>query len=54
MIFTSFAMILPSFAIMADTTSQTIWTMNIRHENQTLLCSDLYKKIPVEISCETI
>jgi len=38
--------------MMADITNQKIWTMKIRHEDQTLLCSDLYKKIPVKISCE--
>ena len=44
------------FAMVADTNDESVKLYNeyIRYENQTLLCKDLYQKIPVKISCETI
>jgi len=39
---------------MANPMNQIIWTLNIRHEDQTLLRSDLSKKIPVEILHESV
>jgi len=43
-----------SFTAVADTMNQMIYTLNIRHEDQTLLCPYLYQKILVEIFRESI
>jgi len=42
--------------MVADTNDESVKLYNeyIRYENQTLLRKDLYQKIPVKISCETI
>jgi len=43
-----------SFTVVADAMNQMIYTLNIRHEDQTLLCLYLYQKIPVEILRKSI
>jgi len=43
-----------SFTAVADTMNQMIYTLNIRHEDQTLFRPYLYQKIPVEILHESI
>ena len=39
---------------MAEITIQIKLNNEYRHRDQTLLCSDLYQKVSVEISCESI